>query len=188
MTQKNYIVFGIFIAGVIGLLVFARAASEPREIVNRMWPGTEVTCLIFGHQNLASHIHPLLKITVDGTEEQIPANIGIDQGCMAEVHTHDATGQLHIESTIHGKLFKMSDFFAVWGRTLEREGYTVAIIVNGAEVDPSVYEFADADQVEIRYTSLGAEPVVTPEPEPAQEQPTAGSIQQESDIQFEVEL
>jgi len=117
---------------------------------------TNVACLPNGHQQLAVHIHPVLSISVDGTPETIPANIGITQNCMAELHTHDATGTIHVETATTNRLSELSfaDFFAVWGMPIERAGYDVAIQVNGASV-ASVDEvgFHDGDRVEFVYTT-----------------------------------
>jgi hypothetical protein len=70
-----------------------------------------------GHDNLAMHIHPLLKLTVRGTEIPIPENMGIDTfacpNAMHLLHTHDNTGKLHIE-TYEPITLNLSLFFAVW--------------------------------------------------------------------------
>jgi hypothetical protein len=173
MKNRSTIFFVILIIAIVGLLFWARAASEPKEVANMNFPGTEIQCLTFGHQNLAQHFHPSLGISVDGTHESIPTDIGITENCMAEVHTHDASGELHIESVVRGKTFNIFDFFAVRGESIEREGYTYQMFVNGNEVDPATYIFSDLDRVEIRYTSDGSEPV-------------EGS--QQSDVQFNLEI
>lgn len=168
MDTKTMWFFGILIVGVTVLLFVARSASEPQEVTGRYWPGTDIACLIFGHQNLAMHIHPELTITVDGTPETIPANIGLTQGCMAEVHTHDATGQIHIESVTEGNTFTLLDFFTVWGTRIDREGYTYRVFANGGSVDPATYTLKDFDRVQLQYTSEGNEPQA-----PAEQAPTA---------------
>ena len=70
-----------------------------------------------GHDNLAMHIHPLLKLTVRGTDIPIPENMGIDTfacpNAMHLLHTHDNTGKLHIE-TYDPITLDLSLFFAVW--------------------------------------------------------------------------
>jgi hypothetical protein len=118
-----------------------------------VWGSTDVPCLIFGHQNLAFHIHPHLTVTVDGVEEPIPSDIGVSADCMSEVHTHDGSGGLHIESTQHGKTFTLLDFFSVWGESMERDGYSYQVFVNGTPVDPSNYVLQDLDSIEVRYSA-----------------------------------
>lgn len=65
---------------------------------------------------ISMHIHPELTIFVDDESVPIPANIGIDEACMRALHTHDATGEIHIEyPETHD--FTLGDFFANWGQS-----------------------------------------------------------------------
>jgi hypothetical protein len=85
------------------------------------------------------HIHPQLAILIDGVRQTIPANIGITNGCMNPLHTHDATGTIHVESPV--KLdFTLADFFAVWGKTFTKDqildskvddSHVITMTVNG---------------------------------------------------------
>jgi hypothetical protein len=61
------------------------------------------------------HIHPRLQIIINGKNEIIPVNVGITADCMHLIHTHDASGEIHIEST-EQRDFTLGDFFAVWGK------------------------------------------------------------------------
>lgn len=120
-------------------------------------PGTNVACLPQGHQNLAVHIHPIIAITVDGAPETIPANIGIAATCMAEVHTHDDTGSIHIETVSPERLdvLSLADFFAVRNASLSREGYAHTLTVDGTPVtDPARVRFKDGQRIGIVYTSI----------------------------------
>jgi hypothetical protein len=68
----------------------------------------------------AYHIHPRLAIKADGKEIMIPANIGLSLvGCERVMHTHDATGEIHIEPNYYQE-FTLGDFFAVWGKSFSR--------------------------------------------------------------------
>lgn len=62
------------------------------------------------------HFHPLISVWVDGKQMPVPANIGIDptKGVMqmAGLHTHDASGTIHVEGVDHATL---GQFFAIWG-------------------------------------------------------------------------
>lgn len=153
LKQKPLLIFLALAVIVIGLLFFARSAGKS---VASFWPGTEIAC-IAGHQNLALHIHPTLTISVDGTTEIVPANIGISSACMAEVHTHDATGKIHIESIETGRTFTLVDFYSVWGEKLERDGYTVLVTINGEMItDLSSRTLKDADAIGVTYTSTAS--------------------------------
>jgi hypothetical protein len=68
-----------------------------------------------GHAGLVLHTHQHLDIFVNGKHESVPANIGIYDGqFLTELHTHDATGILHVESPKPRK-FDLGQFFGVWG-------------------------------------------------------------------------
>lgn len=88
---------------------------------------TDVPCLI-ANIPLQQHIHPILKITVDGVSEAIPANIGL-ASCERALHTHDETGTLHTEAQ-DSREYILDDFFTVWGKTIERKGYIVSMTVD----------------------------------------------------------
>jgi hypothetical protein len=61
------------------------------------------------------HIHQHLDIFVNGKKEPVPANIGIYDGqFLTELHTHDATGIMHVESPTK-RTFDLAQFMGVWG-------------------------------------------------------------------------
>jgi hypothetical protein len=91
---------------------------------------TNVPCLV-PNLPLVIHIHPELEIEVDGVREAVPKDIGVGGVCERALHTHDSTGQLHVEAQAV-RDYHLQDFFDVWGKTLEREGYGVAMTVDGA--------------------------------------------------------
>jgi hypothetical protein len=62
------------------------------------------------------HIHPHLTIIINGQVQVIPAGIGIEANDSAlPLHTHDATGKIHIESPVVYD-FTLQDFFTIWGQ------------------------------------------------------------------------
>jgi hypothetical protein len=69
-----------------------------------------------GQSDTAFHIHVLLRIFIDGRRVRVPAQIGIDpQGrFLAPLHTHDATGIVHIESQ-RPYPFALGQLFTIWG-------------------------------------------------------------------------
>lgn len=140
MKKTGMVVVAVVVLG--GFLYWASTFSGQQL---QFIPGTEVAFLPNGHQQLAAHIHPTLSVTVDGEPEVIPANVGIVGSRMSEMHTHDASGTLHIETATQARLNELSleDFFDVWGMPVTREGYTLAIFVDGNEVQ-------GIDQVVIR--------------------------------------
>ncbi len=151
MTNQNKIILGIAVVVVVGVLLLGRT---PKEVVAQMWEDTDIECLVNGHQFLAQHIHPTLSITVDGKPEPVPMNLGLTGNCMAEVHTHDEAGVIHIES-VGPKTFTLSDFFSVWAQDLNREGYTLTVTSDGAVVEnPATLEMRDGQKIALNYKSL----------------------------------
>lgn len=145
MEKKTLAILGGIIILVIVLLIVGNKQANPKVVSE---DGTEIPCLPNGHQQVATHIHPILTITVDGEAEVIPGNIGIDGYCMREVHTHDTTGTLHIETAKAGVTYTLNDFFTVWGQDVEREGYVYEVMQDG-EVKESVEDVVLTDHSEI---------------------------------------
>jgi hypothetical protein len=64
----------------------------------------------------AYHVHVRLRVYVDGRPVPVPAGMGIDPlgRFLAPLHTHDASGIVHIESE-RAFPFTLGEVFAVWG-------------------------------------------------------------------------
>ena len=116
---------------------------------------------IDGHKNLALHIHPNLKIIIDGRNETIPANIGLTQNVMKPIHTHDASGKLHIEG-LCVRNFTLRDFFSIWEKQFNAKcifNYCtdkgeLKMSVNGKEnFEFENYSMKDNDDILIEYIS-----------------------------------
>jgi hypothetical protein len=65
-------------------------------------------------EGVAEHVHSHLSIYVHGTQEPVPAQIGITQQLIAPLHTHTDDGTLHVESAVPYR-FTLGEFFDVWG-------------------------------------------------------------------------
>ena len=106
------------------------------------------------------HIHPNLEIIINGQKQEIPTDIGIVDGCMNALHTHDTTGEIHVESP-EKRDFTLDDFFAVWKKTYNKnqifdhkvdDSHIIRQTVNGKENQE--YEniiLRDDDQIIISY-------------------------------------
>lgn len=87
----------------------------------------------------AYHVHAHLTIIRDGQMLAVPALIGLPDKCSYELHTHDLTGEIHIEATMK-KHFTLGQFFAVWGEPLSLTnvagltGQPVAVYINDGNV------------------------------------------------------
>jgi len=145
----------VAIAVVLSLLVVGIVAALP------YFPGTS-------HQQdrMAFHWHPRLSITINGQAVMIPANIGIDpslwqdhsldaygmqampsmrMGAMAPLHTHDASGEIHLES-LEVRDYTLGDFVRIWGESFDSQqvlghtaqpGHRVWMVVDGTERAPT---------------------------------------------------
>jgi hypothetical protein len=62
------------------------------------------------------HHHEHLDLYANGRKVTVPALVGIDQqaGFLTELHTHDASGIIHIESPVQ-RSFTLGQFFCEWG-------------------------------------------------------------------------
>ena len=104
------------------------------------------------------HIHAHLSIFLNGEALAIPREIGIvttgSSRCLYGIHTHDATGMLHLEG-LSGSTFALGDFFAIWGQPLERDnvaglmGMPVVVYVT----DDGVVSEYTGDMAELELTS-----------------------------------
>jgi hypothetical protein len=69
-----------------------------------------------GQEGAAVHIHAHLDVYVAGQHVKVPALVGIDvvHQFITELHTHDTTGVLHVESPSM-RTFTLGQFFGEWG-------------------------------------------------------------------------
>ena len=75
-----------------------------------------VSCDSGGH-DAAYHLHAQLAIILpDGTRTDVPADIGVKASCMYWLHTHDATGKLHVEAPDQ-TIATLADFLEIWRRS-----------------------------------------------------------------------
>jgi len=69
-----------------------------------------------GQEGAAVHIHAHLDVYVAGQHVKVPALVGIDvvRQFITELHTHDTSGVLHVESPSM-RTFTLGQFFGEWG-------------------------------------------------------------------------
>jgi hypothetical protein len=70
-------------------------------------------------------VHTHLSIFLNGEALAVPAMIGFvalspTTECHYPLHTHDATGLLHVHATTQ-TFFTLGQFFSVWGQPLQRD-------------------------------------------------------------------
>ncbi|ROO90973.1 hypothetical protein EDD29_8715 [Actinocorallia herbida] len=103
-----------------------------------------------GMEGDAKHIHAHLSLFVNGEQQQVPANLGIDAaGNIAELHTHDTRGVLHVESYSPDKVFNLQQVFDLWEIPLSKTGigqfktdatHTLKLYVDGKEVQDAAQD------------------------------------------------
>jgi hypothetical protein len=104
-------VFGVLVLLAIAYVVGARLTSKSVDAI---------PCDASGQ--VAYHVHAHLTFVSDGTHLAYPpAQIGIDYPhlCLYWVHTHDATGIIHVEAP-HRILPTLGQFFDIWGQPLSQ--------------------------------------------------------------------
>ena len=129
------------------------------------------------------HIHQYLALYLHGKETEVPAGIGFNpvERFISPLHTHDASGIIHIESPTVEK-YTLGQFFDVWGVRLSRNcvgGYCdnpsdrLRLFVNGSEKegDPRDLELTDHLVIILTYGTSGE----LPNPIPAGHTFPAGS-------------
>lgn len=106
-------VIGVAVVGAVAVGLWWLAAASP--------PADERSALLAftlrEHANPAAHYHARLGLRIHGAPVEVPANVGITGLGMRVIHTHDASGEIHIESPRPFD-FTLGDFFTVWGKTL----------------------------------------------------------------------
>ncbi len=97
-----------------------------------------------GMEYATLHIHPHLAIFIKGVQAQVPRLISAapkpPQGCLYWIHTHDASGIIHIESPVlappGSSGFTLGILFDIWGQPLASDNVAgfkgpVTAFVNG---------------------------------------------------------
>ncbi len=120
------------------------------------------------------HIHQHLDLYINGEVVPVPRDIAINEakGWLSQIHVHDTTGIIHVESPYEA-VFTLGQFFDVWGVKFTRDtigGYTadaahaLRVYVNGElyNGDPRMLELAPQQQITIVYGTEAQIPETIP--------------------------
>ncbi len=164
--MKNLlIVLGISVVLVFGIIFLTSKKEETKVKSYEVMTSREAALLCTTDMATEFHIHPELKIVVDGEEIILPEDIGITSTCMNSIHTHTDLPIIHVESPVQ-KDFTLGDFFAVWDKPFDSMHVAdfaadtagqVRVSINGVEVD--TYEntiFYDKDKIVIEAQSVAS--------------------------------
>lgn len=118
-------------------------------------------------ETIAYHVHAHVSLFVEGVQIAIPAAIGIVDpvvrdgyagggSCFYWLHTHDATGIVHVEPPTQEAL-TLGQLFAVWGQPLESDNVAgfrgpVTVYVDGVRFrgDPRTVPFASHREITLQ--------------------------------------
>jgi len=131
----------------------------------------------------AMHAHQHLDLYIKGKYVQVPSMIGISltERFISPVHTHDTTGEIHIESpTVQS--YNLGQFFDIWGVRFsskcigaycEDPQNTIKVFLDGRAVsgDPRLLELKDHLEIVVTYGT----PSELPNPIPSEHHFSAGS-------------
>ena len=174
----------VLVGALIGVLVWHNLAgtdtlAQAEQIVDPNYqPIDGVYCDTL--EQLSYHIHAHLTIYIDGQNVPLVANTGIapvgvtsnaSVTCYYWLHTHDASGVIHIESPTT-RLYPLSDFFDIWEKfsssssafpTQLSSSAGWVIYVNGKQVntDFNHLQLHAHDLITLAYNSPGIEPDTT---------------------------
>ena len=174
----------VLVGALIGYFVWRNFAgtdtlAQAEQIVDANYPPVDGVYCDTLEQSI-EHIHAHLSIYIDGQNVPLVANTGIapigvtsqsNVTCYYWLHTHDASGVIHIESPTT-KPFTLNQFFDVWEKfsssssafptqLLSSAGWV--IYVNGKQVntDFSHLQLHAHDLITIGYNSPGIKPDTT---------------------------
>jgi hypothetical protein len=139
-ANKNTRIISVIVAVAIAIILGIGLSSPTTMIGAQM------------DKPIIMHFHPHLNLMIDGKPATVPSQIGIDSSLwkdhsldqygmqamsngmsgMAPLHTHDATGTIHVESnTIRN--YTLGEFLNIWGG-LDTNGKTVKATADGKSV------------------------------------------------------
>jgi len=113
----------------------ASASSSGTPVNTQANPPVDNISCDAGEQ-LAYHVHAHLTIYIKGSPVQVPATIGIpaDQSCFYWMHTHDASGVIHLETPKQDG-YTLGTFLNLWGNQFPELQYPSQLdLTNGWQV------------------------------------------------------
>ncbi len=138
--------------------------------------GQPIDAIPCNSASVSYHVHAHLSLFHNGTQLAIPLAIGITNpqppqsgivtsgSCFYQLHTHDASGIIHVEAPQTAS-FTLGEFFDIWGQPLSASGAaglsgSLSTYVNGVAYggDPRTILLAEHQQITLE---VGA-PLVRP--------------------------
>jgi hypothetical protein len=108
---------------VVAGLVFVVLRGQQTPVTSKVYSAIDrIPCQSASPSGI--HIHAHVTIYINGTRIPIPAYIGIasDRSCLYWLHTHDASGIIHVEAP-SGSSFILGNFLDIWSQRFQQLGY-----------------------------------------------------------------
>jgi hypothetical protein len=178
---------GVSMVVALAFLWFMRP-DGPRDVPDRLpgelqteapWPANvdeaaeRADLLGLPAEGTTMHEHANIQVFVHGEQQAVPTNIGITEDGALSLHTHEASGTVHMESqSIYP--FTLGEFFGVWGVELsetclgsycEDDESTLRVFEGGVEVDGPVLDLRLEDET-VYVVAFGTEDEL-PDPIPS---------------------
>lgn len=112
-------------------------------------------------EGTVEHIHSHLSVSIKGHAITVPAFLGVDEAANAisPLHTHDATGIVHVESPVKAE-FTLGQLFTEWnvgldathlGSYTDGDGTTITTFVGGKKFtgNPASIVLEDREDIDI---------------------------------------
>ena len=125
-------------------------------------------------EGTVEHIHAHLTISIDGQQQSVPGEIGIDNpsNTVSPLHTHDTSGIIHVESPVEAQ-FTLGQFFTEWNVALDArsigsyassdtETFTVFVDQKPFVGDPASIVFTNRMEIDIVVAPTGTAAVPSP--------------------------
>lgn len=105
------------IAIIVGAVIFLRPAQNVVPL-----PDYLSRCVL---GNLFYHSHPNITVTINGANVPIADNtFAASGGCGHPLHTHDASGVIHVETDVD-RDYTLGDWFLIWGNFQNDRNYAI---------------------------------------------------------------
>jgi len=153
--KRSKLIALLAIAGIVaGISYVSYQASNTSSSAAAIIDGIECNTNEFA----TLHIHAHLDFYVNGNHMTVPERIGIvDNKCLYWMHTHDASGVIHIESPKSAD-FTLAQFIDIWKSTgdFPISGATPKIFVNGQSVNTTLNltKINKHDEIALVYGSI----------------------------------
>ena len=151
LSVAAVLVLGLLIWGAVAWYTAANAPVHPTQpATGQTVDGIE--CV--SSEGQVAHYHADVQLFVNGQAQSLPAGIGIVEpagspgpalgvgspACLYALHTHDATGIVHIESPVANHVYRLGNVFDLWGKALSPSSFMGLRVTSAQRLQVVVYD------------------------------------------------